>query len=406
MPKVNHEILRWARTTAGLDEEQAAKKLGLTDTKKASALEKLRVLESGEVSPTRSQLVKMSKHYRRPLLIFYLSDLPRIGNRGQDYRTLPDTVEITQEALVDVVIRDIRARQALVRSVLEDEDEATKLPFISSLQMSDGVHTAITSLKKHLKWNLNEYRNQPDIDKAFAFLRGKAEEAGVFVLLIDNLGSYHTTIDVETFRGFALADDVAPFIAINANDTKGAWCFTLVHELVHIWLGATGVSGNSGNYGEQEIEKFCNDVASEFLVPMKEIRQLEINNKTDFQVAKELIKQFALRCKVSNTMVAYKLCRADFITYDRFKEFKMAFKADYLKYKAAQKLKAKEKEGGPTYYVTKKHRVGNGLINLVARMMYGGAITTTKAGRVLGVRPQNVPGVIENSRPQVLQNFV
>ncbi|GJL52788.1 MAG: DNA-binding protein [Nitrospirales bacterium] len=406
MPKVNHEILKWARTTAGLDEDQAAKKLGMKDTKKGSAVEKLAALETGDISPTRAQLVKMSKHYRRPLLTFYLSDKPRIGNRGQDYRTLPEAVEITQEALVDVVIRDIRARQALVRNVLEDEDEAAKLPFISSLKMSDGVNTAITSLKKHLKWKLNDYRNQPDIDKAFAFLRGKAEEAGVFVLLIDNLGSYHTRIEVEAFRGFALADDVAPFVAINANDTKGAWCFTLLHELVHIWLGATGVSGNSGNYGEQEIEKFCNDVASEFLVPMQEIQQLEINNKTDFQTAKELIKQFALRCKVSNAMVAYKLCRMNFITYDRFKEFKAAFRADYLKWKETQKAKAKEKEGGPSYYVTKKHRVGNGLINLVARMMQGGAITTTKAGRVLGVRPQNVPGVIENSRPQVLQNFV
>lgn len=406
MPKINPNILKWARTTAGLDEEQAAKKLDINDTKKSSAIEKITALESGEVFPTRAQIVKMSKHYRRPLLTFYLSDVPRIGNRGQDYRTLPDTVEITQEALVDVVIRDIRARQALVRSVLEDEDEAVKLPFINSLKMSDGVNLAIMSLKKHLKWSLNEYRNQPDIDKAFAFLRGTAEEAGTFVILVDNLGSYHTTIDVEAFRGFALADDVAPFVAINANDTKGAWCFTLVHELVHLWLGATGVSGNSGNYGEQEIEKFCNDVASEFLVPMKEIQQLGINNKTDFQTGKELIKQFAFSCKVSNTMVAYKLCRANFITYERFKEFKEAFRADYLKWKADQKLTAKGKKGGPTYYVTKKHRVGNGLINLVARMMQGGAITTTKAGRVLGVRPQNVPGVIENSSPQILQNFV
>ncbi|MEO8326918.1 MAG: XRE family transcriptional regulator [Nitrospirota bacterium] len=406
MPRVNHNILKWARTTAGLDEEQAAKKLGMKDTKMARAIEKLTALENGDVFPTRSQLVKMSKHYRRPLLTFYLSDLPRIGNRGQDYRTLPETVEITQEALVDVVIRDIRARQALVRSVLEDEDEATKLPFISSLQMADGVDAAINSLQKYLEWNLSEYRNQPDIDKAFAFLRGQAEVAGVFVLLIDNLGSHHTTIDVEAFRGFALADDVAPFIAVNANDSKGAWCFTLVHELAHLLLGATGVSSNSGNYGEQEIEKFCNDVASEFLVPMEEIQQLGLTNKTDFHTAKGLIKQFALRCKVSNTMIAYKLCRANFITYDRFKEFKTAFRAEYLKWKTAQKLKGKEKGGGPNYYVTKKHRVGNGLINLVARMMQGGAITTTKAGRVLGVRPQNVPGVIENSRPQVLQNFV
>ena len=230
MPKVNHEIIKWARTTAGLDEEQAAKKLGLKDTKKATATEKLLALETGNTSPTRSQLVKMSKQYRRPLLTFYLADVPRPGNRGQDYRTLPDTPEITQEALVDVVIRDIRARQSLVRAVLKEEDEAPTLSFINSIEMSHGVGPTAKNIKKHLNWDLPEYRNQPNLEKAFAFLRGKAEEAGVFVLMIDNLGSYHTTIDVEAFRGFALADEVAPFIAINANDSKGAWCFTLVLE--------------------------------------------------------------------------------------------------------------------------------------------------------------------------------
>ncbi len=168
----------------------------------------------------------------------------------------------------------------------------------------------------------------------------------------------------------------------------------MVHELVHLLLGATGVSGSDGN---QEIEKFCNDVASEFLVPMEEIHSLGVDNDTDFAMAKNVIKHFALDCKVSNTMVAYKLYRANFLTYERYLEFKISFKQDFLKYKAAEKVKAKEIEGGPTYYITKKHRVGKGLITLVARMLYEGAISTTKAGRVLGVKPQNVPGVLENS---------
>jgi len=37
---------------------------------------------------------------------------------------------------------------------------------------------------------------------------------GIFVLLIGDLGSYHTAFDLEVFRGFALSDDIAPFIII------------------------------------------------------------------------------------------------------------------------------------------------------------------------------------------------
>ncbi len=394
MPKVNPDILKWARTTAGFSEEQAVKKLGIKDLKDITAINRLTALESGEVIPSRAVLVKMSLQYRRPLLTFYLSEKPRTGDRGQDYRTLPETVEITQKLLVDAVIRDVRSRQALVQSVLEDEDEAVRLPFIGSLKMTQGVDKALSLLTKQLQWNLNEYANQRTIEEAFAYLREKVERAGIFVLLVDNLGSYHTTIDVTVFRGFALADDVAPFIAINANDSKGAWCFTLVHELVHLWLGATGVSGS---VGDQEIEKFCNDVASEFLLPAQEMKTLSIDNKTDFARAEDMINQFARRRKVSRTMVAYKLFRADFITFERYEKLKASFKEDWLRAKNDQRLRAKEAKSGPTYYITKKHRVGRALLNLVARMMYGGALTTTKAAKILGVRAQNVHGVLEDT---------
>jgi len=58
---------------------------------------------------------------------------------------------------------------------------------------------------------LIEFRAQPRYLDAFKLLRHRAEEVGVFVLLQGNLGSHHTNIGVETFRGFALSDDIAPF---------------------------------------------------------------------------------------------------------------------------------------------------------------------------------------------------
>lgn len=396
MPKVNSDILIWARETAGLTVEEAVGKLGIKDARGVPATERLAALESGTIDPTRPMLVRIAKQYRRPLLTFYLRQRPRTGNRGQDYRTLPDTVGTIDVALVDVVIRDIHARQSLIRNVLIEEDEAEELSFVGSKTMGEGVPAMVASLRDLLSFDQGTYRGHNKIGDAFAYLRGLAEEAGVFVLLVDNLGSWHTTLPVDAFRGFALADKIAPFVAINANDSRGAWCFTIIHELTHITLGETGVSG--GGF-ENQIEKFCNDVASEFLVPATELRAIPVTQDTPIENAKKQISSFARERNVSSTMVAYKLYRAGAFDYARFEALRVIFRKDFLDYQERQREKNRQTTGGPAYHVLRSHRAGTALIKLVDRMIYNGAITTTKAGKVLGVSAKNVQSLLDAARP-------
>lgn len=145
MPRVNPEILTWARETAGLTPEQAVAKLDIADARGVPALERLATIETGEIAPTRALLVRMAKQYRRPLIAFYLSSPPPKGDRGEDFRTLPIGHSGAADALLDALIRDIRARQRMVRSVLEDEDETDRLPFVGSLSMSDGAAAVVAS---------------------------------------------------------------------------------------------------------------------------------------------------------------------------------------------------------------------------------------------------------------------
>ena len=67
----------WARETAGLTLEEAARKLGFHDSTKSSAADKLATIEEGQKEPTRPQVLKMSDCYRRPLLTFYLTKPPK-----------------------------------------------------------------------------------------------------------------------------------------------------------------------------------------------------------------------------------------------------------------------------------------------------------------------------------------
>ncbi len=397
MPNVNPNILRWARETAGLTAQDAVKKLDINDTRSVAALDRLVAIETGKVTPSRPMLVKMAKQYRRPLLIFYLNDVPRRGDRGEDFRMLPEPVEHTEAGLVDAVVRDIRARQALVRASLEASGEATRLPFIGSLERRSGETAVVTSIKKTLGFNRDEFRSNDKLQGSFAYLRSLTESVGIFVLLVDNLGSWHSTISVETLRGFALADDVAPFIAVNANDSPAAWSFTLVHELAHLWIGATGVSGIAS---EHAIEKFCNSVAGELLLPNEEIDGLDITEATPFDKAEKQITAFATVRKVSGTMTAYRLYKAGAFSFERFKEFSDFYRQAFISRRTAERKKNAKKKGGPNYYVVRKHRIGTTLLRLVEQMMDDGNLSTTKAGKVLGVGAKNVHALLEQGHPK------
>jgi Zn-dependent peptidase ImmA (M78 family) len=392
MPKVNPEILVWARETAGLNLEEASQKLRISEARGIAPVARLAALEAGQAEPTRPLLVKMAKQYRRPLLVFYMSAPPRPGDRGQDFRKLPQGYSRATEALVDALIRDVKARQRLLRAALEDEDEAEPRPFVGSMKMADGAEAVLKSIKKTLKIDLKHFRSQHSPLEAFALLRAGVEALGVFVLLIGDLGSHHTEISPEAFRGFALADDVAPFIVINDRDSKAAWSFTLIHELVHIWLGQTGISNV---YSDKTIEKFCNEVAGQFLLPKDELSALQVVDTLNLEESKERITEFAQPRNLSSSMVAYSLYQTGAISRDMWQRLSKEFEKLWKEGKETQRVKARFREGGPDYYVVRRHRIGANLITLVQRMVQSGALTTTKAGIILGVKTRNVQKLLE-----------
>lgn len=394
MPNVNPEILIWARETAGLTSEAAAGKLGFQDSRKWTAVDRLRAYESGQSPPSRSVLSRMAEKYRRPILTFYLPKPPLKGDAGADFRTMSAASSPEDDPTLDALLRDVRVRQSILRAALEDEDEAEPLRFINSMSVSDGKAAVLASMKALLNVDFRDYRTRRDDNDAFNLLRTAVERVGVFVILNGNLGSYHTDISLETFRGFALSDEVAPFIVINPNDYRSEWAFTLLHELAHLLLGQTGVGNLSF---DNDAERFCDDVASDFLLP-DELWTLAIDAKVDtpdIEDVSDRIGQFANEHNLSRRMIAYKAHRngaLDRNIYDRLA-------SDFRRQWFASRKRRQVQGGGPDFYTTHRHRIGAPLISLTNRMMSAGALSTTKAAKVLGVKPQRVQTLFDSVSP-------
>lgn len=391
MPKVNNRILSWARETIGLSVGEAAKKLGIGDGKTASAEEKLLAYEGGEKDPSESMLIRMSGVYRRPLLTFYLNGPPRKGDRGQDFRTLPHYGFLTRgHFYVDVIIRDVRARQSALKEFLVDEDEAEPLAFIGKNTVNHGLKEVVRTIREIIDIDLEEYRRRSSHREAFKVLREKAEASGIFILLKGNLGSYHTDIDTTVFRGFSLSDEIAPFIVINDLDNGAAWSFTLLHEIVHLVLGQTGVSG-SYEEGAGGTEKFCNDVASEFLLPEDDFEAFSPPG-SGFEEIGNYIENYAFSRKVSSAHVAYRLYRGGDIDRELWIRLRDFYRDKWHGYKERRR----EKNGGPDYYVVSSFKLGT-LVPLVKRLTYSKILTTTKAAMLLDVKPPAVHRLFEET---------
>lgn len=384
MPRVNPEILRWARETADLSAEDAARALGIGGVRSPGE-ELIRRYEEGEAEPSRPLLLKMTKVYRRPLLAFYLAEPPRRGERGEDFRSLPGERQAESRGQLDALVRDVYVRQRLIKTTLEEADEAARRLFVGSVRQGQGIENVCGLVRSGIDFDLTEFRNHRRVEDAFGYLREKIEQTGVFVLLIGNLGSHHSNLSAEVFRGFALADEIAPFIVINDQDAKSAWSFTALHELVHIWLGKTGVSGGEI---EQGVERFCNDVASRILLPTEELGGFLVRDGDAEKLVFD-IGEFSRVRKISSTMVAYRLYQAGVISREKWQAVTRRFRELWLQEKATAR-RAGEGASGPNYFVVRRHRMGNALLNVVRRNLSEGILTPTKAGKVLGVRPHNV----------------
>ena len=387
MPQVNPDILRWARETAGLTMEDAVGKLAIRDARGTAARDRLRALEQGKTSPTRAMLSKMAKQYRRPLLTFYLAQPPRQGHRGRDFRAPAVHRSKRDEALLYALVRNVQARQGLLRSaMLDDDDDLVPRSFVGSATIDTPAERLVGSIRATLGLQLSDLRAARNSDGAFRLLRSHAEQAGVFVLALGDLGSYHTELSVEVFRGFALTDEFAPFVVINPRDSAAARCFTLLHELVHLWIGEPGISGGDPL---DPVEVLCNNVASSFLLPDEELATLRVPGNEGVEGWAEAIKAFAAPRNVSSSMVAYRLYRRGLIDRETWLGLRDLFRSWWRDGRKRQRQQREGKDGGPAYGVLVRHSLGPALVDLASRLMASGALTTTKVGRVLGVNPRN-----------------
>ena len=377
--KVSTKLLIWARETAHLTFDDIPKSL--------MAPEKLKKIEEGEALLTFTQLKKLSHKYHRPLSTLLDTEIPE-----DDYAAIPlfrKENRTEYSAPLVSLIRDLQDKQEWARSYLIEEGY-TQLDFINSVNTNDDVSKVAQLILKRFNLPSNSDYTYSQREDYLKEIRSSLEQNNVFVSITGSDKS-NKAISLSQAQGFALSDPYAPFIFLNTNNTVNAKIFTLLHELVHLLLGETGISDEVIKFRkpecrEDKIELFCNRVSAEILMPTTEF--IASFEETNLPIEKKITK-LSQEFLVSELAICLRLLHLKIIQYKQFDQLFKAIKEKVDAWMLAQKKKKKEASGGGDYYYSMLSRNGKLLSSLAFGAYKTGQVMPTDISQLLNVKTSN-----------------
>lgn len=254
---------------------------------------------------------------------------------------------------------------------------AEPLEFVGSAADLDAIEAA-SRIRRALTFEVPQRRGAW-ADTRKALLRGFEVLGGLSVAtsMVDN--NTRRPLDENEFRRFTLVDDIAPLVFINTHQTLNGQIFTLAHEFAHVWRGTSGI-GNEDirNPGQSEIERWCNAVASEVLVPRDDLatRHARVQDAPLTQALDTLAQEF--RC---GTLVVLQALHRTGVR--RIQNYPQAYDAEVTRLRG---LVAASEGGGGDHYNNQPFRIGERLSRALIADALEGRTPVSEAMRLMSMK--------------------
>ena len=407
---LNYQTLKWARKNAGLVHSD------ISDIKTRH----IKDLESGRVQPTLNEAYTLADCYGVPLNIFYFPPPKKSISDLTDFRQVSKEKRGGNKSYskeLRLLINKLQQRQNWLKDYFKEE-KVKPLSFVHSVKINDNtqrvankiVNSFFNSRKEYLKFHEEKKLIEESLkirkkrkQKNLSTLIKKLGNYGVIVLKCKAFNN-ENRIELKEARGFILSDKYAPFIFLHSEDYITAQIFTLIHELAHLFINESGVVGELSK-NSNKIEKFCNQVASRFLLTEKELSSsfdLEKNdNKSEMSKEKitKIIKKVSDKFFISKLSVLLRLKEQQIIKDNLFNSLWSEFYTEMEEWISKNKEKTKDQSGG-NYYNTMVSRTNRDFIKIVYSAYQTKNITGSQASSLLNLKVDNFKTLIEHIRKQ------
>ena len=367
---VDRSLLEWAVDRSGKSTTELSKKQDLGN---------LDGWMSGTIKPTRRQLEKFAKATYTPFGYLLLSEPPQEQtSQILHFRTLGGDEPLRRSIELEDTINILEYRQEWMHEYLIDVG-AEPLGFVGSSSVDDDPVIVSDKIKSALGLATDWTLNYTKWENAQQHLLEKIEDVRIFVSrnsMVQN--NTHRKLDPEEFRGFVLVDDYAPFVFVNSADMAGAQMLTLAHELAHVWMGKSASFDLRGLAPDPNVklERVCNSIAAEFLVPTKGMLQhwdeFKKSSGGPYSAASN-------HFKVSLIVAARRALDTGCISQREFGKFYV----DYRSRQETQMQQRKQNKGHTPSSIMAPYRVGRRFMKTVAtavresRLLYSDAYYLT-----------------------------
>jgi Zn-dependent peptidase ImmA (M78 family)/transcriptional regulator with XRE-family HTH domain len=362
---ITGEVLKWARERRCLSASELAKLIKV-QTKQIG------LWEAEDAFPPFAKAELIAEKLRIPFGYLFLPERPSDDTPLPDLRTLAPTAstKLSPDALDQIY--SVISKQEWYREYLEDV-AAMPNAFVGKFTTQNAEEAVAADIRQAIGMSPS-IRISRSWEAYLSKLIANAEDIGILVIRSGIVkSSTRRKIAIEEFRGFAIPDTFAPLVYLNGNDSIAARIFTIIHELAHIWIARGGISNANGVDEDStlSLERYCNKVAAEALVPLA-----EFNPAWTAVARSDRFNALATKFRVSTMVIIRRAYELGKIGRDEYFEAIAVAKAN-------QKPLKKKKGGDPDRNIIARNSTP--LVDAVVKSVRAKNLTYRDASLVLGV---------------------
>lgn len=367
-------MMRWAREWRGREIEEAARRAN-------TSVEKVEAWEAGEALPSVRQARILAEFYERPFLEFFLKEPPQIAQSN----LVPD-FRLHREAADPRGDRELHAIQTWA-----EEKRLNAIDLFNAVR--EPIPTFPESLFGHIGSNpetiaklAREVANFPcEVQLGLSsqqrgtmpkLVRAAIERLGVLVLKDGALAKYGV-------RGLTIFATPLPVIVFGT-EAPAAQSFTMAHELGHIILQQSAISGPPSARNDtnpvEAAERWCDQFAAAFLMPADAIAKIWAKPNAPLASIEDAdLRQLANTFAVSQHAMLIRLVHLGYVDAAYYWNTKREY---FLR-------QEREYRGGgiPKYYgVRYRSAVGDLYTGLVLEAWSEGIITNHNAAEFMDIK--------------------